>query len=50
MVELNEHSTELDQRTRILWLGIRRALLLAVSIIEEYLGPECIRPTKRERS
>lgn len=49
MIELNERSTQLDHRTRMLWLAVRQGLIIVIRAIEDYLELEHSRPTKRER-
>lgn len=40
---------ELDPRTRELWLTIRRALIMLLGALEDYLGLDRTLPPRRDR-
>lgn len=42
-----ENGYNIDERQRILWMGIRQALIIALGAIEDYLGVERSREPKR---
>lgn len=47
MIEMDQDIKIMTSRERLLWLGIRQALLFALRAIEAYLDLDQSRPAKR---